>query len=109
MEQNSTPVRGQHGGARPGAGRKPKAQEIALIEKLDQYIDTDIVANRLFDLIDGEEVREGTRLEAIKLYMNYRFGKPKEQKEVSITQEQPIFELDLTDVILDDNDTERED
>ena len=107
MEEN-LPVRGTRGGARPGAGRKPKSQEVALISKLDEYIDTDIVANRLFELIDGEEVREGTRLEAIKLYMSYRFGKPREQKEISITQEQPIFNLDVNDVIFD-NDTEAED
>ena len=61
-----------HGGARPGAGRKPKAVEIELIERIDNLIDKDQAIERLRDL-----VFEGN-FNAIKLYLEYRFGKPKE-------------------------------
>ncbi len=30
---------------------------------------------------------------AIQLYMNYMYGKPKETKDISITSEQPLFDL----------------
>lgn len=55
-----------------GGGRKTKADELRLIEKLDNIINQDEVINTLKDLIkDGN-------FNAIKLYMEYRFGKPKE-------------------------------
>jgi len=64
-----------HGGARPGAGRKPKADEIAFITKLDNIIDSDKAIEQLKGLMD-----EGN-FNAIKLYIEYRYGKPKETVE----------------------------
>jgi len=66
-----------HGGARPGAGRKPKADELKLIERLDNIIDGDNAINKLNDLI------EDGNFNAIKLYLEYRYGKPKESLDVT--------------------------
>lgn len=61
-----------NGGKRPGAGRPKKAEENKLIERLDAIIDSDVVIQKLLELsVDGD-------MRAIKLYMEYRFGKPKE-------------------------------
>jgi hypothetical protein len=35
-----------HGGARKGAGRKPKAEEMKLIERLDNIIDSDVALSK---------------------------------------------------------------
>ena len=70
------------------AGRKPKADEIKLIETLDKHID----ANKVFDVLEGL-VNEGN-IKAIQIYMNYRFGKPKETVDMNVMQDRPIFNLD---------------
>lgn len=64
--------RKNNGGARPGAGRKPKADEVKFLERLDNIIDKDEAVEKLKELID-----EGN-MQAIKLYFEYRYGKPKE-------------------------------
>jgi hypothetical protein len=61
-----------HGGARKGAGRKPKADEMKLIERLDNIIDSDVALSKL-----GELVAKGD-LRAIQTYLSYRYGKPSE-------------------------------
>lgn len=67
--------KGKHGGARKGAGRKTKADELKFIEKLDKHIDQDEAIKVLKGLIqDGN-------FNAIKMYFEYRFGKPKEVVE----------------------------
>ena len=70
------------------AGRKPKADEIKLIERLDEHIDSE----KVFDTLEGL-IEEGN-MKAIQLYMNYRFGKPRETVNMSVTQETPIINLD---------------
>lgn len=59
----------KRGGARVGAGRKPKAYEIALIDKLSPMDD-----------IALEQLKIGVQsgdYNFIKLFMEYRFSKPK--------------------------------
>ena len=68
-----------HGGKRIGAGRKPKAEELQFIEKLDNIIDSDIAIKKLNKLIQEDNFN------AIKLYLEYRFGKPKENVNNNIT------------------------
>lgn len=64
-----------NGGARKGAGRPAKADELKFLEKLDKHIDQDEAIESLKQLIkDGN-------FNAIKLYFEYRFGKPKEVVE----------------------------
>lgn len=62
----------KRGGAREGAGRKSKADELKLIERLDNVISSDDALDALKDLIKDRNFN------AIKLYFEYRFGKPKE-------------------------------
>lgn len=70
--------RKNNGGARSGAGRKPKAKELELIERLTPYDDTAIT-----QLMKG--VENGT-FACIKLFMEYRYGKPKEQLKLETTE-----------------------
>ncbi len=65
------------GGFRQGAGRKPKAEEIELIERLTP-----------FENIALRELEKGLKrgdFAFIKLFMEYRFGKPKEKIDIKQT------------------------
>lgn len=81
-------VKGKSGGIREGAGRKPKETEIQLIETLDRHINP----NKVFDTLEGL-VNEGN-IRAIQIYMNYRFGKPKETVEMNIREPRPIIQVE---------------
>jgi len=70
-----------NGGKREGAGRKPKAQEQQLIERLDNRIDEDEVLQVLKQLIKDGDLR------AVQLYLNYRRGKPKDTVDLNTTGE----------------------
>lgn len=67
-------TKSSYGGKREGAGRKPKVEELALIERLSPLDDIAMKA-----LENG--VRSG-ELGFVKLFMEYRFGKPKESVEL---------------------------
>ena len=75
----------KRGGAREGAGRKPKADEIAMIEKLSPMQDKAYEA-----LKQGVEAGD---FKFVQLYFNYYAGKPKETRDVTVNAEQPIFNL----------------
>lgn len=62
------------GGIRIGAGRKPKATEIELIELLTPL---DTIAYKALE----KGVKSG-EYQYIKLFFEYRYGKPKQQLEV---------------------------
>jgi hypothetical protein len=70
------------------AGRKPKAEELKLIEQLDKIIDREEVIQKLKVMIDDGNFK------AVQLYMNYMYGRPKETKDITINAEQPLFNLD---------------
>jgi len=70
--------RKNNGGKRDGAGRPKKADELKLIEKLDNLIDNDEVIKTL-----GKQILKGDS-RAMSLYFGYRYGKPKESVDVSI-------------------------
>jgi hypothetical protein len=72
-----------HGGKRPGSGRKPKSEEVELIEKLKPLEDLAFAA-----LKEGLEKKD---FKFVQLYMNYRFGKPKETKDITINEDIPLF------------------
>jgi len=72
--------RKNNGGAREGAGRKPKAQEQKLIERLDAIIDSDEALNQLGKLVAKGDLR------AIQLYLSYRYGKPKESIDLNSSE-----------------------
>lgn len=71
------------------AGRKPKADEDKLIERLDAIINQDEVLEKLKELIKKGDQR------AITLYFNYRYGKPKES--VNLTSEG--FNINFKDIL----------
>jgi hypothetical protein len=62
----------KHGGNREGAGRKPKSDEIQMIENMDATKATIEVWAKLADKVESGDVN------AIKLWLEYRFGKPKQ-------------------------------
>lgn len=73
------------GGKREGAGRPTKADEDKLIERLDRIIDKDEVIHKLNELIKKGDLR------AITIYLDRRFGKPIETKDVTVNQDLPLF------------------
>lgn len=62
----------KHGGKRQGAGRKPKADELKLIELMDATKAPEEVWKKL-----AERIEEGDT-QAIKLWTAYRYGQPKQ-------------------------------
>lgn len=64
------------GGARPGAGRPPKADEELMIKKMDAALAPDEAWEQL-----ASKVNDGN-VQAIRLYLHYRYGKPKERVEL---------------------------
>lgn len=64
-----------HGGARPGAGRKRKVEEQALIERLSPLDDTAYQAL--------EKALKSGESWAVKLFFDYRYGKPVQRQEIS--------------------------
>lgn len=66
-----------HGGRRKNSGRKPKSTEIELIERLDNIIESDAAIKQL-----GKLINRGN-FNAIKLYLEYRFGKPKDSVDIT--------------------------
>lgn len=63
------------GGRREGAGRKPKVEMMKLLERMDAILADDEALKIL-----AEKVKEGS-LPAIKLWLAYRYGKPREYVE----------------------------
>ena len=72
--------RKNNGGARQGPGRKPKAQEQKLIERLDAIIDKDEALGVLGQLVAKGDIR------AVQLYLSYRYGKPKESIDLNSSE-----------------------
>lgn len=72
-----------HGGKRQGAGRKSKADEINLIEKLSPLEDAAYQA-----LKAGVEAGD---FKYVQLFYNYYAGKPKETKDITINEDTPLF------------------
>lgn len=60
------------GGARPGAGRKSRAEELGLNDLMDSIGSTDKILQSLYKLAIKDNI------EAQKIWLGYRFGKPKE-------------------------------
>ena len=81
----------KYNGGNKNAGRKPKAEEVALIEKL-----TPLEPLAFAALEKGLEKGD---FKFTQLFYNYYAGKPRETKDVTLTTEQPIFDLkDLGDI-----------
>ena len=61
-----------HGGKRPNSGRKPKADEIKLIEQMDAVAVPEHIWRKLYERCEEGDVA------AIKTWLSYRFGMPKQ-------------------------------
>lgn len=81
--------RKNNGGHRT-AGRKSKSEEYKLIERLDNIISSDEAIGKLGDLVSKGHFK------AIQLYMNYRFGKPKERLDVTTNDKDIINDFDYS-------------
>lgn len=75
--------RSNNGGSRKNAGRKPKAEEQQLIEKLSPLQD------KAFKALENAIKDEHNW--AVRLWFEYMYGKPKEKVEVTKIKEQPLF------------------
>ena len=72
-----------HGGKRQGSGRKSKAEEIDLIEKL-----TPLEPEAFAALSKG--IQKGD-FKFVQLFYNYWAGKPKETKDITINEDVPLW------------------
>ncbi len=70
-------------GGNKSAGRKPKAEEIKLVERLSPLEDDALRA-----LTDG--VKSGD-IKWITLYLNYYLGKPRETRDINVNEDLPLF------------------
>ena len=70
--------------------RPKKADELKLIEKLDNLIDNDEVIKTL-----GKQILKGDS-RAMSLYFGYRYGKPKESVDITSTDG---FNINFKDII----------
>jgi hypothetical protein len=68
---------GKNGGARLGAGRKPKIEEIKIIEQMDAIC----VPEKIWEALLMKCAQGDTN--ALKLWLSYRFGLPKQQIDVT--------------------------
>ena len=69
------------GGARAGAGRKPKDEENRIRDLMKPY-SLDAV-KCLANIIKNENARDSDRISASKLVIEYTYGKPKETVETT--------------------------
>lgn len=79
-----------YGGKRDGAGRPSKADEIKLIERLKP------LEEKAFKAL--EKGLDNGDFKFTQLFYNYYAGKPRETKDITVSNEQPIFNIDLDEV-----------
>ena len=77
----------KNNGGHKTAGRKPKSHEQGLIEKLSPLQPAAFKALK-------EAISMGESW-AVKLFFDYKFGKAKETKDITVVSEQPLFNFDI--------------
>jgi hypothetical protein len=80
----------KYNGGHTNGGRKGKAEEVALIEKLTPLEPLAFAALEK-GLAKGD-------FKFTQLFYNYYAGKPRETKDITVSNEQPIFNIDLDEV-----------
>jgi len=75
----------KNNGWNKNAGRKSKSEEVKMIEILTP------LEPKAFQALE-KGIEEGN-FKYVQMFYNYYAGKPKETKDISITSEQPLFEL----------------
>ena len=81
----------KNNGGHKTAGRKSKSEEVQLLEKLG------VLEPLAFKALE-DGLKEGD-FKFTQLFYNYYAGKPRETKEITLTTEQPIFNLGDLDEI----------
>ena len=76
----------KNNGGNKNAGRKSKSEEVKMIERLTP------LEPKAFEALE-KGIEEGN-FKYVQMFYNYYAGKPKETKDISITSEQPLFDLD---------------
>ena len=85
----------RYNGGHPNSGRKSKAEELKLIQKLTPYEDKAI--SLLFRKIDEED------MSALKMFFEYLYGKPKQQQDIDLsTNDSGIAFKELVSVLRGD-------
>jgi|694.fasta_scaffold64279_7 hypothetical protein len=79
------------GGARPGAGRPKRDEELEIINLLDKHIDRDVVVLKLL-----EKIKQGDG-KMITLYLNYVYGKP--TQTINQTTTLSVNDVDISELI----------
>jgi hypothetical protein len=101
----------QRGGPRPNSGRPPKILEIKLIEQMDAIC----VPDKIWEALLMKCAQGDTQ--ALKLWLSYRFGLPKQQIDVTSNGEKiapPIqwigkrVAIEQAKIIQDDDDEQSE-
>ena len=77
------------GGKREGSGRKSKADELQLLDKLSPMED-------LFIQVLHDGLKKGDYKFA-QLLANYYYGKPRETQDITLNQDTPLFEVVVKD------------
>ena len=75
--------RKKNGGKRDNSGRKPKIEEVQLIEKLTPL--EPLAFKALEQGLKDQDFR------FVQLYYNYYAGKPRETKDITINEDMPLF------------------
>lgn len=75
----------KNNGGNKNAGRKSKSEEVKMIERLTP------LEPKAFEALE-KGIEEGD-FKYVQMFYNYYAGKPKETKDISITSEQPLFDL----------------
>jgi len=81
----------KYNGGNKNAGRKSKSEEVKLIEKLSALEPLAFMAL--------EKGLENGDFKFTQLFYNYYAGKPRETKDITVTNEQPIFNIEDLDLI----------
>jgi hypothetical protein len=101
----------KRGGPRPNSGRPPKIQEVKLIEQMDAIC----VPNKIWEALLMKCAQGDTQ--ALKLWLSYRFGLPKQQIDVTSNGEKiapPIqwigrnVAIEAAKVIIEEEESERD-
>ena len=77
------------GGKRDGSGRKSKADELQLLDKLSPMED-------LFIQVLHDGLKKGDYKFA-QLFANYYYGKPRETQDITLNQDTLLFEVVVKD------------
>ena len=75
----------KNNGGNKNAGRKSKAEEVKMIERLSP-----LEPMAFASLKKGVE---SGNFKFVQLFYHYYAGKPKETKDINLSSEQPLFEL----------------